>query len=99
MEREYGQSKYRLSRFVQAATKHVSSTFEHTLEFDKVRIQRDIHLYSTAIGVRLAIADPQANRCWGFIDGTFRYVARPVRHQETLYNGHYGGHGYKYQVR
>lgn len=34
----------------------------------------------------------------GFIDGTFVYTARPIRGQESCYNGWKKGHGLKFQV-
>jgi hypothetical protein len=34
---------------------------------------------------------------WGFIDGTFRSICRPKRHQEALYSGYKKQHGFKYQ--
>ncbi|OAD77220.1 hypothetical protein PHYBLDRAFT_165708 [Phycomyces blakesleeanus NRRL 1555(-)] len=36
--------------------------------------------------------------CVGFIDGTFNRIARPRENQEVVYNGHYRGHGLKYQA-
>lgn len=38
------------------------------------------------------------NTCWGFVDGTFEFVARPVRNQRILYNGWKRGHGLKFQT-
>jgi hypothetical protein len=37
------------------------------------------------------------NKCWGFIDGTFRRISRPRRIQEVCYNGHKRGYGIKFQ--
>jgi nuclease HARBI1 len=44
------------------------------------------------------MAEPDTCRCWGFVDGVFRYTARPVGSQRHWYNGHYGGHGMKFQA-
>lgn len=46
----------------------------------------------------MGMEDPLRCRCWAFIDGVFRYCARPQRHQRALYNAHYAGHGFKYQA-
>ncbi|KAE8253008.1 hypothetical protein A4X06_0g1770 [Tilletia controversa] len=35
---------------------------------------------------------------WGFIDGTVRATARPMRNQKEYYSGHKRHHGHKYQV-
>lgn len=37
-------------------------------------------------------------RCWGFIDGTIRAIARPQRHQRLWYNGWKRKHALKYQA-
>lgn len=39
-------------------------------------------------------------RCYAFIDGVFRYCCRPKENflQRMLYNGYYGGHGFKYHA-
>ncbi len=37
-------------------------------------------------------------RCWGFVDGTFRRMCRPDVRQDLLYNGNYGGQGFKYLI-
>ena len=34
---------------------------------------------------------------WGFVDGTLRRTARPVRYQRRLYSGHKRVHGIKFQ--
>ncbi|TGZ80821.1 hypothetical protein EX30DRAFT_297924, partial [Ascodesmis nigricans] len=36
--------------------------------------------------------------CWGFLDGTVRPIARPVRRQRTYYNGWKRIHVLKYQA-
>ena len=36
--------------------------------------------------------------CWGFIDGTPRPIARPVRNQRIMYSGHKRTHCLKFQV-
>lgn len=37
-------------------------------------------------------------RCWGFLDGTVRKIARPIRWQRTFYNGLKRTHAVKYQA-
>ena len=36
--------------------------------------------------------------CWGFIDGTPRPIARPVRNQRIMFSGHKRTHCLKFQV-
>ena len=36
--------------------------------------------------------------CWGFIDGTARPIARPIRNQRIMYSGHKRIHCIKFQV-
>ena len=36
--------------------------------------------------------------CWGFIDGTPRPIARPVRNQRLMFSGHKRTHCLKFQV-
>ena len=36
--------------------------------------------------------------CWGFIDGTVRRIARPIRNQRVMFSGHKRVHCIKFQV-
>lgn len=38
------------------------------------------------------------NQCWGFIDGTARPIARPIRNQRIMFSGHKRTHCLKFQV-
>lgn len=37
-------------------------------------------------------------RVWGFLDGHFEEMARPIYRQQDVYSGHARGHGLKYQA-
>ena len=39
------------------------------------------------------------NQCWGFIDGTARPIARPIRNQRIMFSGHKRTHCLKFQVK
>lgn len=39
------------------------------------------------------------DRCWGFIDGSPRPIARPTRNQRIMYSGHKRLHCVKFQVK
>lgn len=38
------------------------------------------------------------NQCWGFVDGTARPIARPIRNQRIMFSGHKRVHCIKFQV-
>ena len=38
------------------------------------------------------------SQCWGFIDGSARPIARPVKNQNVMYSGHKRIHCIKFQV-
>ena len=54
----------------------------------------DLDRFADAIHAKGAPLD----RCWGFIDGTVRQIARPVRNQRIMYSGHKRVHCIKFQV-
>jgi hypothetical protein len=37
-------------------------------------------------------------RCWGFLDGTLRPIARPQQGQQAMYSGHKRTHGLKFEM-
>jgi hypothetical protein len=78
LEMIFGQDKTRLSRFGRAALDHIIAILGYTLAFDKVRLRRDIPALALAIGIKAGMPRPDVNRCWGFVDGTFRPIASPV---------------------
>jgi hypothetical protein len=51
--------------------------------------------YSEAIN---AFGGVTQNKCWGFVDGTFRATCRPLVGQRDYYTGHKKLHGFKYQA-
>ena len=54
----------------------------------------DPELFAEAIEAKGA----PLHRCWGFIDGTPRPIARPVRNQRVMFSGHKRTHCLKFQV-
>jgi nuclease HARBI1 len=97
LERFFIQSTARLSLFYRAALFHIEENFGHLLEIDREYVKENLPRFAEAIGDIMGMAEPHKCRCWGFIDGTFRPIARPTRYQRSAYNGHYGRHGLKYQ--
>jgi hypothetical protein len=99
MEMLFEQDQTRISRFIRCAMIHIYMKFAYTLSFDTNRLRSQLRDMAYAIGESIGVDDVHGLRIWGFVDGTFRKCARPKDRQDTLYNGHYGGHGFKYQVR
>ena len=76
MEMYFGQDKTRLSRFLNKALDHVFRMFAHTLAFDDHRLHDEIPYMAQCIAEKIGV-DPDPFRVWGFVDGTFRRIARP----------------------
>jgi hypothetical protein len=76
LELLFKDDKSRLSRFIDRALMHVFKTFAYTLTFQKRRLRREVPIYAVAIAQYMG-ASTSRQRAWGFIDGTFRYCARP----------------------
>lgn len=68
--------------------------FHHLLE-DLNLVWLDASTFAKAI----EDAGSPLDNCWGFIDGTARPIARPVRNQSVMYSGHKRIHCLKFQVR
>lgn len=54
----------------------------------------DPELFSQAVEAKGA----PLHHCWGFIDGTPRPIARPIRNQRIMFSGHKRSHCLKFQV-
>lgn len=52
-----------------------------------------LQVYGNAAFAKGAALD----NCFGFVDGTVRPICRPGEMQRTVYNGHKGVHGLKFQ--
>lgn len=64
------------------------------MELQHDAILPKIEMFCDAVHARGAPLD----RCWGFIDGTIRAIARPWRNQRLWYNGWKCKHALKYQA-
>lgn len=71
----------------------IYSRFKHLLE-DLNQSWLDPVAFSTSVHQ----AGAPLQNCWGFIDGTARPVARPIRNQRIIYSGHKRLHCLKFQV-
>jgi hypothetical protein len=73
----FKQDKTRLSRFIRAAEEHLFMTFAYTFSFDTQRVRANLPWWAHQVGKKYGADDPSLFRIWGFLDGTFRYIARP----------------------
>ena len=67
--------------------------FSHLLQSLNL-VWLDCEVFAAAIEAKGA----PLHQCWGFIDGTVRPIARPVRNQRIMYSGHKRIHCLKFQV-
>jgi hypothetical protein len=89
--------------FGRSAT-YISVTLKLNLTYLEARYKRvlDWHPSLTyermeSYARRLENVSKHATQIWGFLDGTFREICRPIRDQELFYSGYYRAHGIKYQ--
>jgi hypothetical protein len=74
----FKQHKSRISRFITAAMTHIFEKFAYTFAFDTGRMKADIPYFAYLVGRKFGAEDPARFLVWGFLDGTFRHVARPT---------------------
>jgi hypothetical protein len=98
MENWFRQDKSRISRFISLALNHVYRTLAYTLAFDTHYLHDKIPYFAEQVGTAIGAPQPEDFRVWGFVDGVFRRFLRPTVNQESVYNDHYGGHGFKFQI-
>ncbi|OAD76509.1 hypothetical protein PHYBLDRAFT_165036 [Phycomyces blakesleeanus NRRL 1555(-)] len=90
----FGKGKSTLSVIFNEMIEKIYIKFYSALKFDYCQFREsNLMRFSRAIRER-----SPAMYCVGFIDGTFNKIARPIVDQEGAYNGHYRGHGLKYQA-
>ncbi|OAD74394.1 hypothetical protein PHYBLDRAFT_67678 [Phycomyces blakesleeanus NRRL 1555(-)] len=90
----FGKGKSILSVIFNEMIEKIYIKFYPALKFDYCQFREsNLMCFSRAIRERSL-----AMYCVGFIDGTFNKIARPIVDQEGAYNGHYQGHGLKYQA-
>lgn len=77
LEMIFMQDKSRISRFIIAAQNHLFHNFAYTFAFDTRRLRAKVPYYAFQVGRKFGADDPHLFRVWGFLDGTFRHIARP----------------------
>lgn len=92
---KYGWSPERVSRIAGAVQLFIHDRWYYLLDFDQVRLTpAKLEEYAHVIHAKGA----PIQTVWGFIDGTIRGIARPVRRQQTCYNGWKRKHCLKYHA-
>jgi len=92
---EFGWKPERVSRITSVLCRVIVHRWQHLLTFDHHRLTpRKLREYANIIRKK---AIPLHN-WWGIVDGTVRPIARPVRMQRTVYNGHRRVHALKYHA-
>lgn len=88
----FGRSGSELSLIFNTIMDDLYDRFQHLLDsLDLVWL--DPEFFSQVINNKGA----PLNQCWGFIDGTARPIARPIRNQRIMFSGHKRVHCLKFQ--
>ncbi|CAB4028435.1 Hypothetical predicted protein [Paramuricea clavata] len=88
----FARTEYELSLIFNTILDDIYERFNYLLtSIDLVWLDPD--LFSRVIHAKGAPLD----QCWGFIDGTPRPIARPIRNQKIMYSGHKRIHCLKFQ--
>ena len=80
----YGIHKTTISRIIVDMLYFLDQKMSHTLVLRRCILNKYGQYFSHCL-FNKGVPIPN---CIGFIDGTCRQIARPVRHQKQLYNGH-----------
>lgn len=84
MQLQFGWEGSRVSRITRSLMSYILDRWRHLLLFDSARLSPEtLQRFADAISAR----GSPVKTIWGFIDGTLRKIARPVRNQRIVYNG------------
>lgn len=92
-----GSSYGRVSRILQVVSEWIDNRWCHLLDFhsaEKNLLSPERLLFYSEVNRRNG--NPLEG-CWGFVDGTLRPIAKPIRAQQNAYNGWKHFHALKYQ--
>jgi hypothetical protein len=88
----FGRSCGWLSTVFTCVVEHLNSTFGWLLDWHPhLRSYRRLHRFANAIEKKCH------GRIWGFIDGHFQAMAKPLYNQRKFYSGNAKAHGIKFQ--
>lgn len=95
IELGFGWEATRFSRITRTLAYYIVRRWRHILKFDSRRLTpHRLATFAQAIHLKGA----PLHNCWGFIDGTLRAIARPIRNQRIVFNGWKRFHALKYQI-
>lgn len=97
METKFGWDRTYICRWTNEAMRWLVDTYGHLLEFHVPTVAKHASTWAEAVGRKLGYTNPTENRFILAIDGVFVAMCKPRVFQETVWNGHYHGHGYKFQ--
>lgn len=90
MEKFWGLDKTIISRVCNCMIVYVYNKLHHLVDYLNIdRLKASLPDFCKAIGKKMELEDPSGCYCFGFIDGTFRRIARPRRYQMVSFSGHY----------
>ncbi|EED18933.1 conserved hypothetical protein [Talaromyces stipitatus ATCC 10500] len=89
----FGRSATYISVVLKLNLRYLAVRYNHILDWHPTLTYERMATYASS----LEKVSKGAIRIWGFIDGTFREICRPIRDQKIFYNGYEGAHGIKYQ--
>jgi hypothetical protein len=96
-ESQFGWSKSRISRVRLEVTNLLLEKWGHLLDVrkcgDMLLSRHRLQKYAQQVHSRCNV-----DLIWGFVDGTLRQTARPIKCQEAVYNGWKHFHALKYQI-
>lgn len=92
LQESFGRSSGWLSTVFTCVIQHLNETFGYLLDWHPyLRSYRRLYGFANAVEKRCHA------RIWGFLDGHFEQMARPLDRQQDVYSGHSKAHGLKYQ--
>lgn len=84
-EEKFGLDKTILSRIINAMLAYIYDRTKHLLTLNIPRLNATMNELTSAISTGLDLTEPERCYCFGFIDGTFRFIARPIRNQKVYH--------------
>jgi hypothetical protein len=93
-QRIFGRSASYLSIVFNTNLRYLNSRYRTILDWHPILTYNGMKSYAD----KLELASSRTSRIFGFLDGTFREICRPIRDQDLYYSGYYRAHGVKFQA-
>jgi hypothetical protein len=72
---------------------HLQQRYHRIIRWHPILTYEKLQFYAQSLGDQAG----GTSGIWGFLDGTFRSICRPMENQEFWYSGYKKQHGFKYQ--